>query len=258
MSCKKHYCVCLKEKKESNPIAKMKNTFIIIVLLAILLTLFSVSACVFVPAISKLDMKTFAASQENKIGESAQILLVIDNSSLFSTKTNVYAMEKRDNKWQMAFEPFNAVIGVKGFAAEGEKKEGDGKTPSGIYPLKMTFGYDATIGTKMPYRQALDDDVWIDDPQADDYNRWVKKSETRAASYERMRRNDNLYKYGIVIEYNTSPVIKGNGSAIFLHIWKGESVPTAGCVAVSEEDIIKIIGWLDPAASPLIIMGVNN
>ena len=227
-------------------------------LLAILLTLFSVSACVFVPAISKLDMKTFTASQENKIGESAQILLVIDNSSFFSTKTNVYAMEKRDDKWQMAFEPFTAVIGRNGFATTGEKREGDGKTPSGIYPLKMTFGYDESIKTKMPYRQALADDLWIDDVNADDYNRWVKKSETRAASYERMRRDDNLYKYGIVIEYNTSPVIKGNGSAIFLHIWKGESVPTAGCVAVSEENILKILQWLDPAASPLIIMGVNN
>ena len=88
-------------------------------LLAILLTLFLVSACVFVPAISKLDMKTFLASKENKIGESAQILLVVDNSSFFSTKTNVYTMEKRGDKWQMAFEPFNAVIGRNGFAAAG-------------------------------------------------------------------------------------------------------------------------------------------
>ena len=233
----------------------MKNTLIIIILLAILLTLLSVSACVFVPSISKLDIKTFPASQKNKIGESAQILLVVDNSSFSSTKTNVYAMEKRGDKWQMAFEPFNAVLGRNGLAALGEKREGDGKTPSGIYPLKMTFGYDESIGTKMPYRQALDDDLWVDDPQADDYNRWVKKSETRASSYERMRRDDNLYKYGIVIEYNTDPIIKGNGSAIFLHIWKGEGLPTVGCVAVSEEDIIKIMGWLDPAASPLIIIG---
>jgi L,D-peptidoglycan transpeptidase YkuD (ErfK/YbiS/YcfS/YnhG family) len=227
-------------------------------LLSILLALLSVSACVFVSAISKLDLKTFMASKENKIGESTQILLVVNNSSFFFTKTNVYAAEKRGDKWQMAFEPFNAVIGRNGFAASGEKREGDGKTPSGIYPLKMTFGYDATIGTKMPYRQVLADDIWVDDPQADDYNRWVKKSETRAASYEIMKRDDNLYKYGIVIEYNTSPVIKGYGSAIFLHIWKGESFPTAGCVAVSEEDIIKILGWLDPAASPLIITGIKN
>lgn len=241
-----------------NHIVKMKNTFITIMLLSILLTLLSLSACVFVPAISKLDMKTFLAAQENKIGESTQILLVIDNSSFFSTKTNIYTMEKHGDKWQMAFEPLDAVIGRNGFAPTGEKREGDGKTPSGIYPLKTTFGYDATIGTKMSYRQALADDIWVDDANADDYNRWVKKTETHAASYEIMKREDNLYKYGIVIEYNTDPIIKGNGSAIFLHIWNAEGIPTAGCVAVSEEDIIKILNWLDPAASPLIITGIKN
>jgi L,D-peptidoglycan transpeptidase YkuD (ErfK/YbiS/YcfS/YnhG family) len=110
----------------------------------------------------------------------------------------------------------------------------------------------------MPYRQATNDDVWVDDPNSIDYNRWVKKQDTHAASYEMMKRDDNLYKYGIVIEYNTDPVIKGNGSAIFLHIRKGEGIPTAGCVAVSEEDIIKIIGWLDPAAAPLIITGIRK
>lgn len=233
----------------------MKKTFIIIKLLFTMLALLSITVCVFVPAISASDIKTFMASQENKIGKSAQILLVKDNSSFFFTRTILYAMEKRENKWQIAFEPIDAVIGRNGFALAGEKREGDGRTPSGIYPLKMTFGYDESIGTKMPYRQTLADDIWVDDPNADDYNQWVKKTETRAASYEKMRRDDNLYKYGIVIEYNTSPIIKGYGSAIFLHIWKGKGLPTAGCVTVSEEDIIKIMGWLDPAASPLIIMG---
>jgi L,D-peptidoglycan transpeptidase YkuD (ErfK/YbiS/YcfS/YnhG family) len=167
-------------------------------------------------------------------------------------------MEKRNDNWQMAFGPLNAVIGKNGFAPVGEKREGDGKTPSGIYPLKTTFGYDANIRTKMPYRQALVYDIWVDDPQADDYNRWTKIQETKAASYEMMKREDDQYKYGVVIEYNTDPVIKGNGSAIFLHIWKGEALPTAGCVAVSEENIIKIIEWLDPQASPVIIMGLEN
>ena len=197
-------------------------------------------------------------SRGNTIGQSSQILIAQDNSFLFFTRTKLYAMEKRENNWQMAFEPFDAEIGKNGFAPPGEKREGDGKTPSGVYPLKVTFGYDVTIGTQMPYRQALDDDVWVDDPNSGDYNRWVKKLETHAASYETMKREDNLYKYGVVIEYNTDPVIKGNGSAIFLHIRKGEGIPTAGCVAVSEEDIIKILGWLDPAAAPLIITGIRK
>ena len=122
----------------------------------------------------------------------------------------------------------------------------------------MTFGYDANIRTKMAYRQALADDIWVDDPHADDYNQWTKREKTKAASYEMMKREDDQYKYGIVIEYNTDMVIKGDGSAIFLHIWKGKGIPTAGCVAVSEEDITKILDWLDPGALPIIITGVKN
>jgi L,D-peptidoglycan transpeptidase YkuD (ErfK/YbiS/YcfS/YnhG family) len=236
----------------------MKKTFIIIRLFSILLAILSMSSCLFVPVVHKFDTSTFLKSQSNKIDKSTQIILVVDNSSFFFTRTNLYAMEKHENQWQMALEPFNAVIGRNGFAPTGEKREGDGKTPSGVYPLKMTFGYYESIGTKMPYRQVMKDDVWVDDPNDDDYNRWVKKTETRAASYETMKRDDDLYKYGVIIEYNTDPVIKQNGSAIFLHIWKGDGIPTAGCVAVSEEDILKILDWLDPGASPLIITGIEN
>jgi L,D-peptidoglycan transpeptidase YkuD (ErfK/YbiS/YcfS/YnhG family) len=244
--------------EELNSSVKVIKSFIIIIYFTVLLALLSLTACVCVPVAFKFDTKLFLIAHENKIGKSNQVLLVIDNSSLFSTERKVHAFEKKGNEWKMAFEPFNAVIGRNGFAAAGEKREGDGKTPSGIYPLKITFGYDELINTRMLYRQALGDDIWIDDPNADDYNRWVKKQETRAASYERMKRDDSLYKYGIIIEYNTSPVIKGHGSAIFFHVWGGEDITTEGCVAVSEQDTIKILAWLDPQASPVIIMGLEN
>jgi L,D-peptidoglycan transpeptidase YkuD (ErfK/YbiS/YcfS/YnhG family) len=110
----------------------------------------------------------------------------------------------------------------------------------------------------MPYRQAIDDDLWVDDVHADDYNRWVKRGATKASSVERMKRDDNLYKYGIVVEYNTNPVIKGFGSAIFFHLWKGMGQPTEGCIALSEEDLIRVIRWLDPAAKPLTVMGTKE
>jgi L,D-peptidoglycan transpeptidase YkuD (ErfK/YbiS/YcfS/YnhG family) len=246
------------KEKELNDSMKIKDILIIIRLFSILLLILSVTACFLTPTAHNFDTSAFLKSQLNKIDKSTQIILVVDNSSFLFTRTTLYAMETRENNWQMAFEPFNAVIGRNGFATTGEKKEGDGKTPSGIYPLKMTFGYGESAKTKMPYRQSLADDIWVDDTYDEDYNRWAKKSETPAASYEIMKREDNLYKYGIVIEYNTDPVIRGNGSAIFLHIWKGEGIPTAGCVAVSEEDIIRILGWIDPAESPLIITGIKN
>ena len=230
----------------------------IYLLLIVLLAIISLSACLFRPPVSKFDSDALFTSLENKIGKSRQVILVTTYTIFFFSEQKVYALEKNENQWKSAFEPFNAMIGKNGFALPGEKREGDGKTPSGVYYLKTTFGYDESIKTKMPYRQALADDLWIDDINAGDYNRWVKKSETQAKSYEKMKRDDDLYKYGIVIEYNTNPVVKGYGSAIFFHVWGGDDITTEGCVAVSEENIIKILEWLDPKAEPFIIMGIED
>lgn len=236
-----------------------KNSSNIIMTIFFILTIIALSSCsFFCPSASKNNINFLIAPYENKLDDSGQILLVVENSNIFFTKRIIYALEKQSGIWEMAFEPFYAVVGKKGFAPPGEKREGDGRTPSGIFALSQTFGYAPSAITKMPYRQALEDDLWIDDPNSTDYNRWVKASETSAKSYEKMKREDDLYKYGIVIEYNTNPVIKEYGSAIFFHVWRRESVPTAGCVAVSEENIIKILTWLDPKSLPLIIMGIKN
>jgi len=237
---------------------KIKRSFIFILSFSIPWTILCLSGCASLQRSAKFNAGDFIKSQENKIGNSSQILLAVDNHFLFFNRTTLYAMGKHGDHWKNVFEPMDAVIGRSGFAPFGEKREGDGQTPSGIYPLKTAFGYNETVKTKMPYRQALADDVWIDDPDAPDYNRWVKKDETKAASHEMMKRGDDLYKYGVVIEYNTGPVIKGNGSAIFLHVWKCPGLPTAGCVAVSEDNMIKILEWLDPVASPIIITGIRK
>ncbi len=201
-----------------------------------------------------IDLQNLPAKM---IGESSQILLVRNMNPVLAD-VQVLALEKRDGRWQSTFAPMEGVIGRNGFALPGEKREGDGRTPSGIFPLGTVFGYEPSFPTRMPYRQATVDDLWIDDVHADDYNRWVKRGATRASSFERMRREDDLYKYGIVVEYNTNPVIKGLGSAIFFHLWKGREKPTEGCIALSEEDLIRVIRWLDPAARPLVIMGTKE
>lgn len=199
----------------------------------------------------------FQGFPPNIIGESSQILLV-RSIDILSVDVQVLALEKINDRWQSPFAPMEGVIGMNGFAPPGEKREGDGRTPSGIFPLGTVFGYEPSFPTRMPYRQADADDLWVDDVHADDYNRWVKRGATRASSFERMRRDDDLYKYGIVVEYNTNPVIKDFGSAIFFHIWKGPGQPTEGCIALSENDLITVIRWLDPAARPLVVMGTKE
>jgi L,D-peptidoglycan transpeptidase YkuD (ErfK/YbiS/YcfS/YnhG family) len=244
--------------QELNNIMKINKLHFIFLIFQILILLFFISGCVLSPFTARFEAVNFLDQQKDKIGNATQILVVTDEKFLFFNRPQLYAMEKNGDGWKSVFEPVHAVAGRNGFAAPGEKKEGDGKTPSGIFPLKTTFGYAETVETKMPYRQALADDIWVDDVNAADYNRWVKQQETLASSYEMMKRDDDLYKFGIVIEYNTNPVIREKGSAIFLHIWKCPGLPTAGCVGVSEENILKILQWLDPAESPLIITGIKN
>ncbi len=209
----------------------------------------------YVTSANATDMEAIVSSL--KINTSSQVLLVTNNSPS-SFRVKIHALKRQGDKWKIIRKSFNGTIGKNGFAGPGEKREGDGRSPSGIFSLELAFGYNRSIQTKMPYRQALPDDIWIDDVHAGDYNRWVKQDDTLAVSYEKMRRNDDLYKYGFVIEYNTNPVIRGYGSAIFFHIWRGENKATEGCVAVAEDEILRILGWLDPQAKPLIIMGTEN
>jgi D-alanyl-D-alanine dipeptidase len=67
-----------------------------------------------------------------------------------------------------------------------------------------------------------------------------------------MMRTDDLYKWGIVVAHNPAAQ-PGAGSCIFLHIWKNSSAPTAGCTAMAEEDLVKLLRWLDPTARPILV-----
>ena len=200
-------------------------------------------------------IKEFIAHYSAQIGESEQLIFAINRESS-SFRVTIHALERSNGAWHLAFPTFTGSIGEKGFAAINNKREGDGKSPSGIFPLGIAFGYDPSVVTRMPYQQATDDDFWVDDVDSEDYNKWVR-GKPNAASWEKMKRDDDQYKYGVVIEYNMHPIIKGKGSAIFLHVWKrGES--TVGCVSMPEEMVLKILGWLDPAKKPLIIMGTES
>jgi L,D-peptidoglycan transpeptidase YkuD (ErfK/YbiS/YcfS/YnhG family) len=200
-------------------------------------------------------IKKFIARHTTQIGKSEQLIFAT-NRDASSFRVTIHTLERSKGVWQLVLSPFAGSIGEKGFAAIDKKREGDGKSPSGIFPLGISFGYDPSVATRMPYRQATEHDFWVDDVNSEDYNKWVK-GKPNEASWEKMKRDDDQYKYGVVIEYNTNPIIKGKGSAIFLHVWK-RGGSTLGCVSMPEEMVLKILGWLDPAKKPLIIMGTES
>jgi L,D-peptidoglycan transpeptidase YkuD (ErfK/YbiS/YcfS/YnhG family) len=169
-----------------------------------------------------------------------------------STQAQLSTWQREGSIWRRLLF-ISAVIGKNGLGLAGQKKEGDGKTPSGVYPLGPAFGYAPSINTGLSYRQAGPNDFWVDDKQSRQYNQWVSGM-PNAKSFERMRRPDGLYQYGIVIGYNRHPVISGAGSAIFMHVWQGYNSPTSGCVAINQRYLRKILRWLNRQEKPVILL----
>ena len=204
-------------------------------------------------AINKKDLLRILENYQQSIDTVQQLLLVINGSDT-SNKAILVAMEKRKKKWEIKFQPMKASIGRNGFALPGEKVEGDGKSPTGVFGLGQLFSYENKVNTSLPFIQTFEDDIWIDDANHKDYNKYVKGN-TTATSFEHLHLPGIYYKYCMVIEYNTNPVIKGKGSAIFFHVADANYKPTAGCVAIKETDMNTILSWFKPGVGKAILMG---
>ncbi|HWT96714.1 MAG TPA: L,D-transpeptidase family protein [Terriglobales bacterium] len=137
-------------------------------------------------------------------------------------------------------------LGRSGIARD--KREGDGATPVGRFPLRQVF-YRPDRGpapqTSVPHRALTEADGWCDEPTSPDYNRGVTLP--FAASHEEMWRTDSLYDLVVVIGHNDSPVVPHMGSAVFLHVASPDGDPTAGCVAFNKADLLEILSRLTPA-----------
>ena len=187
--------------------------------------------------------------------DSISQLLVVFNETPESNSATLVAMEKKDKKWQVISTPMSAGIGHKGFAAPNAKREGDQMSPTGFYRLGQLFCYEKDVNTRMPYIQTTAEDKWIDDPNSDDYNRYIRGA-TSAKSYEKLLLNGNDYRYCMAIGYNTHPVVKGNGSAIFLHLSEGKTInSSSGCVVLTQKDMERLLNWMNPELKPSILMG---
>ena len=183
--------------------------------------------------------------------EHGQVLIVkpIQNKKSFAVMS---AWENNNSHWVEVYTT-RVVLGRNGLAPLNVKEEGDGYSPSGVYPIGTAFGYSDHIKTNLDYRQAINEDFWVDDIKSLQYNQWVHGT-PQASSFEQMRRKDNLYSISAVIEYNTHPVVPGKGSAIFLHVWRAYYKPTAGCIAASQRNLRKILAWLDKDKDPVIVL----
>jgi len=190
--------------------------------------------------------------------DSVNQLLIVFNENPEQNTAVLVALEKKDKIWKTVFAPMQTGIGHKGFAAFGFKREGDQMSPSGFFRLGQLFCYDREVDTRMPFIQTSPEDKWIDDPDSPDYNRYVRGN-THAKSFEKLLLNGNDYRYCMVIGYNTHPVVKGNGSAIFMHLSEGKVLnSSAGCIVLLQSDMEQLLRWMEPDLKPSILMGTDR
>ena len=144
-------------------------------------------------------------------------------------------------------ETLPCTIGRAGTVAAEAKREGDGATPLGDWPIRAALLRPDRVRLPdrllLPWRWLRPDDGWSDDPQDPAYNRPVRHPHRHSA--ERLWREDGLYDIILILGHNDSPPVPGAGSAIFLHCARG-SDPTEGCVAVDLAALTAMLPRLRP------------
>ena len=138
---------------------------------------------------------------------------------------------ERADDWQLVLET-EAIIGKSGL---GKTKEGDGKTPVGVFLFVEAFGILENPGTKMAYTQVDETHYWVDDGASNYYNAFVSTDEVVKdwESAEHIIEYGQSYHYVLATSYNDEK-IAGRGSAVFLHCISEDAEATAGCIAVPE------------------------
>jgi L,D-peptidoglycan transpeptidase YkuD (ErfK/YbiS/YcfS/YnhG family) len=238
-----------------------------------------VLACLAAATLCALASAQAAAHHSDPLARSTQVVVVttpdwntVGGQLQPFERANVHA------PWHPVGPPIAIVVGRNGLgwglgvvptdtpqvraSADPVKKEGDIRSPAGIFALGTAFGYAAQPpdGLKLPYLQLTPTIECVDDPASQRYNRIVNRAEVTPdwKSSEHMRDAGTAYVWGVLIDHNgtvpgSEPPIPQGGSCVFLHIWQGDGSGTSGCTAIDQRKLETLMTWLDPARTPLLV-----
>lgn len=194
------------------------------------------------------------------VGDARQLLIVVP-TRWTSTTATMDRWELRQGSWvRMNRSSYTARVGRSGTRVV--RAEGDGSTPAGSFGLISALGRETRASTRLPYTRIRQGNCWISDVSDPDYNRFVTRSRCGKANedlYRIMRAGP--YRRVVVTDYNTSPIVAGRGSAIFVHLHArraGRTVPTSGCVSIDAAPMNATWRWLDPGMAPRIVIGTTR
>jgi len=198
------------------------------------------------------------------------VLVVTDDWNTDHGRLRAY--ERHGDAWQPEADAAPVTVGRAGAAwgvglhaprSDGPvKHEGDGRSAAGVFRIGEAFGYAGQVDTALSYRALTVSDYCVDVDGSPLYNRIVdaNKEDPKAVagSTEAMRldlhgHGDQRYKLGFVIEHNPDGR-RGAGSCIFAHLWRSPTDNTAGCTAMDEAAMRRLLGWLRPEQRPVFVL----
>lgn len=196
---------------------------------------------------------------------SVQQLVVSIAPSWDAPRGKLQRFERAGDGWRPVGEAVPALYGREGLAwgrgllgdaEEGRKKvERDKRAPAGVFRIGKIYTEDKQLprGADYPYRTITTADAWIDDPALPEYNRHVVVDPRNPPPWfekQKMRHGDFAYRWLVEIRHNSDPIKPGAGSAIFFHIRRGPTRPSAGCTTLAESDLVEMIRWLRADKQP--------
>jgi len=181
------------------------------------------------------------------------LLVVAQDMDAHTAVARMYERGSADASWARVGRPKPVVLGRHGLGwswdqaslgahDQPRKREGDGRTPAGVFGIDHAFGF-APQGPGQHYLQLrAGNNFCVDDPHSPSYNKIVAMSTLPGGTSGEDMGTIALYRRGLLIAFPTSREEKG-GSCIFIHVWRGRSSPTSGCIALSEGDVAQIQEW---------------
>ncbi|MDW2980259.1 L,D-transpeptidase family protein [Rhodanobacter sp. KK11] len=204
--------------------------------------------------------------------QNARQMIVVTTADWNTNHGELRTFERHGDAWREVAAPAPVTIGKNG-AGWGlglnapqtggpVKREGDNRSPAGVFRIGEAFGYAAHAATALPYRALTATDWCMDVSGTAQYNRIVDANVVGAdavkGSSEPMRRDlhvngDQRYRLGFVIEHNAQAAPQG-GSCIFAHLWKSPDDATAGCTAMTPAVMESLLAWLKPQQHPVFVL----
>jgi zinc D-Ala-D-Ala dipeptidase len=203
-------------------------------------------------------MTTILQAQSIDIPSDAHKLIVVTSAGWNEVNGTITRYERKGKSWKKVGDSTAIVVGKNGMAWDDHfsarskdaaapiKREGDGRSPAGVFRISHSFGFAPKITSGEFYLPITPTTECVDDVNSKYYNQIVDRMNIKDVDWnssEKMRQVEG-YRYGAVVAYN-DPATSGRGSCIFLHVWSAPGRGTTGCTAMVDTEAQKLLPWLD-------------